>query len=843
MMDEKVTITSIDTSELTPEIVKQMANDLFSSTRSDFDEIKNRTWYKKLLNAATLGVNDRKMTIKNVRSLANLQTLFLNLYTSQEISHDAELDDIVMNVQNLQGSVISLHRKCVLNLTNIEGPVDISRDDQQILLWFLTLINQDGVLSKEQRERYTIYNYTIKTCCNKVIQAEEKPSYDLLKNVESPKVFYRCAAEQAVYTFGEIYFDDGMISALKKLSISEEDKETINNSVIKEVSHFTIDVLLQKYELIDDDGDFEGFETEEIFTEPTPPENDICGEEEADFTKIIDYIQTAIDTGKLGKSLLKKSGDAEKEIVKLLPGILPKTIAAITKVENGNLVFTTFAMYYIEKDCMSQIKYAEVTEEKISINFHEGIFSFRSSNDKKIKIKDGKIDAKTLQRLLCDLQTIDSFPISDRAIPIKEMTEKIRIAYLRLIYYIVSASKCEDHEIYKTAAEYDVTPYWVIIKNGIEDDVQFEAELKVWKSALQYPSEETAAVLMIIDVCKILQYTRVNDDIPALSEKFFERICEFEKEKVKEKVKEKESNIIKLALAEKQFIVKQINYDMYKKVLEGFAIALGGLGISVISYNPILLPFMAAPWVAFGPAVGALFSVGIIAGSVIKNVFNQKINAEELRMRLFKEQFEDYELAIRDAQSEGYLEIVSHLQKAKELLCLNADLSYNVKIIEDDEMYEKISEKVKKCMGSAETCGSLIEKYSEKEKRRLLNDMVIPGISEKIEDVVAYYNGNDIAMPGIEKFEDVIAFCNVKILATLTGSCSGILFVKKGIYYKEDPSSHIIYISYVDIKSVIEQINYLEIMTNDNRVIKLKGVLFTNNRLPQLFNEIVDLLV
>lgn len=835
-MDEKFSIASIDTTELTPEIIKQMANDLFSSTRTDFDEIKNRTWYKKLLNAATLGVNDRRMTIKNVRSLANLQTLFLNLYMSQEISHDAELDEIVMSVQYLQESVISLHRKCVLQLTNIQGPEDISREDQQILLWFLTLINQDHMLPKEQCERYRNYNFIIKSCCNKVIQAEEKPNFEMLKNVEFPKVFYRCAAEQAVYTFGEIRFNDSMVTALKKLSISEEDREAINNAVRQEVRHFTLDVLLQKYSFIEGEGDFDGFETEVILPESKLPDNETISANKDDFAEIFECIQTTIDTGKLGKSMLKKSDDAEKEIVKLLPGILPQTVVAITKVENGNLVFTTFAMYYIEKESMSQIKYAEVTEEKISINFHEGIFSYGNSNDQKIVIKDKNVDAKSLQRLLCELKTINGFPNSDRAILVKEMTQKIKIAYLRLIYYVVSASNCEDHEIYKIADDYGVTPYWEIIKHGIQDDVQFETELEGWKSALQYPSEETAEVLMIVDICKLLQYSRGIDDIPALSEKYFDKIYAFEKDK------EKEASIIKLALAEKQFIEQRINYDTYKKILEGFAIELGGLSISVISFNPVLLTFMATPLVVFGAAVGGLLSVGIMASSAIKNVFNQKINAEELRMCLFKEQFREYQVAIHDARREGRLEIASCLQKAQDLLCTKADLLYNVRIIDENELYEKISEKVKKCMGSAETGGSLIEKHSEKEKRRLLNDMVIPGISEKSEDVIAYYNGNDVAMPGIDKLEDVIAFCNVKILATLTGSYSGILFVKKGFYYKEDPSSHIVYIAYVDIKSVIENMKYLEIITNDNRVIKLKGVLYISNGLPQLFNEIVQLL-
>lgn len=819
-MEEKRITFDVKKSVLTSETIEQMAKKLLNSTESDFEEIKNCAWYKKLLNAVTLGIKDKKFIIKDVHSLADLQTLFLKLYMSDKITLDEELDEIVNDVQVLNEKVLALYRKCILHLSKIESPKDLSPDDQQILLWFLTISNQDGVISEKESEKCSKYNLSIKSCCNKVIHAEENPNYDMLKGVKSPKVFYRCAVEQAVYTFGTINFADSMKIALNKLSVSEEDKKNINTSVEKEVKNYTLEVLVKKYNDLEDEFDLSGFETEEISIEPEISDSSISDEKVTCLGKIKDSINKFVKTGKIGKSIIKKSGDAEKEIAKLLPTVLPKTVAAITKVKNGNLVFTVFAMYYVEKEYISQIKYSDISEEKISIDFDTGTFSFQNNDDKKVKICNEKIDAKTLQKLLCGLQTIGEFPNSDTAVPIKEMSEESRTSYLKLVYYVVNASKYKkDYEIYKKAYEYNISKNWEVIRNAIVCDKQFESELKYWESGIQYPSEETVEVQMIIDICKILQYTADSNYIPVTVEKYFEKICGFKKEK--------ENSIIKLALSEKELIEKRITFEVYKKILEGFAVSLGGIGISVAAYSSIFAMFCTISWFNFIPGVGTLLSAGIIGGKVIKDVFdknkNKKFNSEELRNRLFKDQYENYENAIRDAKERDYSEIAEKLNNAKNVLCNKANLTYNVKVIEnDDKVYDKIRDIVIKCIGGSENYGKLFSKLSDKEKRKLLSDMIVPGITEKAEDAIAYYN--------------------VKQVSIFIGSYCGIFFVKRGIYFKENPSSNIIYIPYVDMKYVTEHITSLDISTKSGKTIKCKGILFTRNGLPLLLNEIIRML-
>jgi len=814
--------------------LKEATGKLTVATQSQFQEIKNEKWFNRVFNMVTFSKKNDIRMADQVGNVAQAQQIMMEILMRLS-GRDSKISDLVSEsfekIKRLSENDVLLAKKLkqlensCLGISKQTDIDELSEAERQILGGlFYDLINNFDEISEQQRHyANAILNYLEVEAQN----IDIRQAIESLNNIDRKRKMLTCCMEYGYLNQFNFDYIDSFEDMINDFDFGNKTIKLIKDGIIATNNLRGVNGFIDKYgydETLEFGEEFvvefEDDDLEELKDIDNKDQGIKNENKKNEFAEIENSIKKAIASGKIGKTVVLEPNDIEKKTAKLLPTIIPKTVIAITKVKNGKLVFTTFAMYYIQKESIDQINYAEISEEKISIDFNTGAFSFRVSNDQKIIISDERIDAKVLQKLMCELQDVSEFPNSDTATPINEMSEEIRTAYLRLIYYVVTASKCEDYEIYKKADQYDVTKNWEVINNGIYDDRQFEAELEHWKSSMQYPSEETAEVLMIIDICKILQFTRDSDDIPTTSEKYFEKICQFEKEK--------EENIINFALSEKKSIEQRITFEAYKKVLEGFAISLGGVGISVLAYSSIWTTFLAVSWFNFIPGAGTLISLGIVGSSAIKNVIdqkkNKKFNTEELRIRLFKEQYEDYELTIRDAESEGYLKIASNLKKAKDILCTKAKLTYNVKIIEDDdEIYGKISEKVKKCIGSAETCGSLFSKYSDKEKRKLLNDMVIPGIIEKIEDVIAYYN--------------------VKFFAEFTGSCSGILFVKKGIYYKDDPSSHIIYIPYVDMKSVTEHMKYLIIATKDDRVIKCKGLLFTSNGLPQLFNEIIDMLV
>ena len=50
----------IDKNQLSQEDVIEAAKELFYSKEQDFKEIKNRKWYKSILNAVTFGKEDKK---------------------------------------------------------------------------------------------------------------------------------------------------------------------------------------------------------------------------------------------------------------------------------------------------------------------------------------------------------------------------------------------------------------------------------------------------------------------------------------------------------------------------------------------------------------------------------------------------------------------------------------------------------------------------------------------------------------------------------------------------------------------------------------------------------------
>ncbi|WHH60967.1 hypothetical protein [Petroclostridium sp. X23] len=815
-MSEKdmILVESVDTNNLSIEEVKNIAKEMFSSTETDFNDIKNRPWYRKFLNTITLGIKDRKVSIKNVRNLANLQTLFLTLYMSQEITHDEELDSIVESVQVVSDSVVALHRNCVIKLSTIESPYTLCEDDQQVLLWFLTLSNE-GDFSNEQKDKFQNYNLHIRKAC-KVSGSEERPLEDMLKNVNSPKVFYRCASEQSYYIWGDFRYTESMKNALAKLAVSEDDKDLILKSIKKEVENYSGEVLVQKYQEIDGMLQAEWFDLEEKKEEINDERGQSTEKIESKvigYEYIIECIKKYTKTEKLGKSLIKTDTDKEKQLVKLIPTILPKTVADILKTDNGNLLFTTYAVYIFEKDEVKQIKYKDLSEEKIGIDFSRGTLTFEVNSTEKIILNDKKIDNKELQDLFCDLIKIGDLPESDTAVPVKEMSDEVKERYMKLLYYVVSASKCEDYEIYKKANEYGVTSKWEEIKNAVRDDREFKTVLSEWKESLMYPSEESTEVQMIVDICKVIQYTRNNDTIPTTSEKYFNQICGFDKYK--------EDSIISYALSEKQSIEKRISFDAYKKVLEVFAVALGGIGISVAAYSSIFTMFWTVWWFNLIPGFGTILTAGLTGGSLIKSTFdqkrNKKFNEEELRVKLYKDEYEAYIKAIEDAKEREYDKIANLLENAQSQLSQAANITYKVEIV-DDAIYEDIREKVIGYIKNTEIRGKIFSDLTAKEQNKLLNDMVIPGVVEDKDDVIGYFNPN--------------------VFFVITRSSSGLLFVKKGFYYKAKPSSHIMYIPYCDIRGVNESNTSLELFTRDGKYIKLKDALYKSFGLSNLFNSV-----
>ena len=61
---------------------KQAAADIFSDSNVSFEEIKNRPWYKSLLNIVTFQRGDKRMVVRNIRNLASLQSIYMEVYTN-----------------------------------------------------------------------------------------------------------------------------------------------------------------------------------------------------------------------------------------------------------------------------------------------------------------------------------------------------------------------------------------------------------------------------------------------------------------------------------------------------------------------------------------------------------------------------------------------------------------------------------------------------------------------------------------------------------------------------------------------------------------------------------------
>ena len=231
-MDAVINLTSD-----TLEAAKQAATEIFSDSNVAFEEIKNRPWYKSLLNAIAFQQGDRKMIVRNIRNLASLQSLYMEVYTNQLENQDAELDTLMRQILSTQQFVSKMYLSCMLHLKPQEDIGTLAETDKQILLLFLGEFNRLDCLDAEDQERLQQYNLGVINRLN-VHRPEGSLTHDQLEKVQSPDVFYRCVLEQCAVTgrLDPLQIPDNVAEAIQWLDISEKKKERILTAVKVEIN-------------------------------------------------------------------------------------------------------------------------------------------------------------------------------------------------------------------------------------------------------------------------------------------------------------------------------------------------------------------------------------------------------------------------------------------------------------------------------------------------------------------------------------------------------------------------------------------------------------------------------
>lgn len=283
--------------DITTEELMVAASEIFSATEKDFTKIKSEKWYQTIFNNLSFSQNGQKYVIKDIKSLAKLQQLFLEIITRIDKATQQQMvaiiDEVISNrheIAQTQNELKQLKGMYGLFLDRIKGIEEqqglesLNEDDAKILVLLLMEYKNDENSVPDEVKKY---NRGIMSAL-KVSSPIGVISAEMITDLRAPKIIYRCFLEQCAVA-GTIHNKEWMdnVEIIKYFDIGMAQKEKIEKSVKTELEAFGIEYFYEKYvdktEFLRDDGfvfaldeQTESFvvETEEMLSERILTERD-----------------------------------------------------------------------------------------------------------------------------------------------------------------------------------------------------------------------------------------------------------------------------------------------------------------------------------------------------------------------------------------------------------------------------------------------------------------------------------------------------------------------------------------------------------------------------------------
>lgn len=224
-------------------------------------------------------------------------------------------------------------------------------------------------------------------------------------------------------------------------------------------------------------------------------------EGEYDYAPLFELVGRYIkDESAFGKQVSPAQAFLDKELGVKHAGVSSNATIAATKVSNGHLIFTTYALY-LRVGSMFQgeyvcLPYASIQTRRIATGDGKVkgtrkliIPYITDSGLASVEIDDTKVQEEKLRELLLEIQTSGgSFATTDKHIPISELPEQIQIDFFSILASVLHS---EDHaltEVYLLVRDYGFSERWdEIVENMPVDRVQ--SKIEEFINAIPYPSE------------------------------------------------------------------------------------------------------------------------------------------------------------------------------------------------------------------------------------------------------------------------------------------------------------------------------------------------------------------
>lgn len=839
---EELTVRFSNNKEITYEDLKNMAVDIFREEETSLEELKKASWYKKFLKSLVFYQGNKKLVLKNIKNLANLQTVFLKLYVQELQDQNTALNNIIENVIKTQEAVKKIYNRCVIKFIDL-GNIDELKKDvdaSKYLVSFLTVFKTDLDFDEETFNNLKNYNLAVKNYLG-VLDVNRIEDVSTLEYINSKyhDVFYRCALEQCVvtncYDKKAEYFDfpESVSTALNYLNVSRNKAQELQNLVRDELESFGKKSFIDKYSISNDwADDLDLVEEEEAGIDSG---SDVEKEPKSGIFDVFDKLKALINKAAVNEAFGKKveKDDKKSWLLTKLAFLTPKTVISIFKGDKFYLVFTTYALYVytaggilkeiLKDEIFWSMPYEKISNTNIATKFNSkepDIFIFDDGCERKT-FSDEKINVQKLEQLLLEIKDTNKFAKTDKKLKFAQLELDVRVGYYHIISAIVKENKQPLFELFRTVTDEGLVSCWDRI---IQEENDIEHFILQWKKEIPYPYEEAVALRLIGSICTILQYTKQNETLNANEKKHFSLILSaLDASEREEAIK----NQILCSQVEKKFIEgKPVESDLKELLVY---VNNNTYGISAISGSTTA----SIGLLLLGP-IGWISSILSILGlSISKYLTMRKVinaNIAELREKLYKKTFLSYVRALKAYKTvvNRDMSIIQSLNNGIAVLQKNTGFTKFVLLSShNDEIVAAIK--------------VFLDDLKHKYKDSALGEAVIASKLNyfELQNLVAQM----CLTLGAEELDSVLGLHNGKVNQSIMGKYSGILFVKEGCYIKPDTDSPIKFIFYSEIGEVEVKGKILEeviLHLFDGSSVKLNGYNYKEDGSDKLFKKIAS---
>ncbi len=308
-----------------------------------------------------------------------------------------------------------------------------------------------------------------------------------------------------------------------------------------------------------------------------------------EYADLVSFINTAVsDEAAFGKGIAFSESELKKELSKKLSGVAFDSLVAVSKIDRGYLIFTTYALYlkagsilkseYVclpYKDVLaSQIITAEGKQpgtRKIIIPVqHADII-------KTVEIDDSKLEEEKLRDFLLNIKASGlEFPDSDREVKPDQLPENDKKKLLSIFAFILNQEQRPLTDVYLIARSWKIENFWNTITLEISNDDELDTAITSYLKDIPYPSKRVTATASMKLLMGLISHSNVLSGCPST-----QLSVNLESDLRKFDLAGMSSREFNLLMKAAPSIVEESSYEEYANLINSAAIAELNYGRSI----------------------------------------------------------------------------------------------------------------------------------------------------------------------------------------------------------------------------------------------------------------------